>query len=68
MPVFLGDDVTDEDGFEVVNAARGISIRVGSIRHSVAEYCLPDVAAVRPWLTNAILDGEHLDRIGEHRH
>ena len=68
VPVFLGDDVTDEDGFKAVNAARGISIRVGSVRHSVAEYCLPDVADVRPWLTNAILGGEHLHRTGEHRH
>ena len=55
MPVFLGDDVTDEDGFHAVNAARGVSIRVGEPQDSAAAYRLPDVAAVRPWLRSAIL-------------
>ncbi len=55
-PVFVGDDVTDEDGFEAVNRLGGVTVRVGDIDHSAAKFTLPDVAAVRPWLRNAILD------------
>ena len=47
---FVGDDVTDEDGFRVVNALGGITIRVGGNRGSEAECSLPDVAAVHRWL------------------
>ena len=48
--VFVGDDVTDEDGFRAVKAQAGITIRVGGSRDSEAEYSLKDVAAVRSWL------------------
>ena len=48
--VFVGDDVTDEDGFRAVNALGGIAIRVGGSRGSEAQYSLPDVAAVHRWL------------------
>lgn len=55
VPVFLGDDVTDEDGFRAVNELGGLSIRVGDIDQSEAQYCLAGIAAVRPWLLGAIL-------------
>lgn len=49
-PVFVGDDVTDEDGFAVVNRLGGCSVCVGNNPHSRARWRLPDVAAVISWL------------------
>jgi trehalose 6-phosphate phosphatase len=49
-PVFVGDDVTDEDGFTTVNAMGGVSVRVGEDRDSAAAYSLGSVADVRHWL------------------
>lgn len=49
-PVFVGDDLTDEHGFEVVNLRGGISILVGAREPSAARHALHDVAAVRCWL------------------
>lgn len=52
-PVFLGDDVTDEDGFRAVAALGGAGILVGEARDTAAQFRLPDVAAVRHWLIRA---------------
>ncbi|WP_407354137.1 trehalose-phosphatase [Luteimonas sp. R10] len=49
-PVFVGDDLTDEHGFAVVNARDGISVLVGERQPSAAHYRLPDTAAVYAWL------------------
>ncbi len=48
LPVFVGDDLTDLDGFAVVESHGGISIGVGDrVR---GQYQLEGPAAVRAWL------------------
>lgn len=49
-PVFVGDDITDEDGFAAVNAMRGFSIRVGVSDQTLARYHFGSVSAVTSWL------------------
>jgi len=60
-PVYLGDDVTDEDAFRTVNDAGGISVVVGSSEPTVATRRLPDVAAVHGWLCAVIAHLETAD-------
>lgn len=50
VAVFVGDDVTDEDGFAAVNRLGGHSIRVGGKGPTAARHHLPDASAVRHWL------------------
>ncbi|POT60127.1 trehalose-phosphatase [Citrobacter amalonaticus] len=51
IPVFLGDDLTDESGFNVVNQACGLSIKIGA-GETQARWRLADVPAVWRWLEN----------------
>ena len=49
-PVMLGDDLTDEYGFEAARAMGGFGVLVGPERETAATYRLPDVDAVLAWL------------------
>jgi len=56
-PIFVGDDLTDEDGFMAAAAAGGYGVLVGSPgRQTLARYRLADVPAVLDWLEAAITD------------
>ncbi len=49
LPVFIGDDLTDEFGFELINRVGGCSVKVGE-GGSSAHWRLPNADAVRAWL------------------
>lgn len=49
VPVFVGDDLTDEAGFDVVNQAGGISVKVGQ-GNSCAQWRLAGVSGAHHWL------------------
>jgi len=49
-PLFVGDDLTDERGFEAAARLGGGGVLVGAPRATAALWRLPDVAAVAAWL------------------
>ncbi|HEX8758289.1 MAG TPA: trehalose-phosphatase [Steroidobacteraceae bacterium] len=51
-PIFIGDDLTDEPAFELVNRLGGWSAVVSATRPSAARVRLADVVAVRSWLAH----------------
>jgi len=50
VPVMLGDDLTDEDGFRAATELGGFGVLVGPPRATAARYGLPGVTAVLAWL------------------
>ncbi|MEQ1438960.1 trehalose-phosphatase [Fontimonas sp. SYSU GA230001] len=56
-PVFVGDDVTDEDGFAAVQASGGFGIKVGDCE-TRARYRCADVDAVHHWIEACV---QHLN-------
>ena len=61
-PVFIGDDVTDESAFAVINARAGISIKVGA-GDTIARYRLADPSAVHDWLGRFAVSDNRQDEI-----
>jgi trehalose-phosphatase len=54
LPIYMGDDVTDEDAFAAIR--EGITIKVGGSGETGAQYTLPDVPSVGQflnWLNHA---------------
>jgi trehalose 6-phosphate phosphatase len=51
VPVFLGDDATDEDGFRVALSLGGAAVKVGVTGPSLAQARIADPAAARRWLS-----------------
>lgn len=58
VPVFFGDDVTDEEGFDAVTGLGGYGILVGPSRDTAASFSLEQVEAVRHYL------GQEAARLG----
>jgi trehalose 6-phosphate phosphatase len=56
-PVYIGDDTTDEDAFQWVNANHGASCKVGEGMTS-AQYRFENVAEVRRYLANLFAKNE----------
>jgi len=54
VPVYVGDDWTDEDGFRAALAGKGRAIRVGAPRSTLATETLGDPAALRDWLARSL--------------
>ena len=50
VPVFIGDDVTDEDGFAAATRLGGFGIAVGERASAAARYHLASVKDVHSWL------------------
>ncbi|MFA1732018.1 trehalose-phosphatase [Xanthomonas campestris] len=49
-PVFVGDDLTDEFGFQAANRLGGWSVLVGDRAQTDARFRVPGTAAVHAWL------------------
>lgn len=53
-PLFIGDDVTDEEGFAAAAELGGAGILVGAPRSTVAAFSLEQVTAVRHYLAQGV--------------
>jgi trehalose 6-phosphate phosphatase len=58
VPVFIGDDRTDEDGFAAVAARGGHAIQIGRRGESIASWTMPTPQDLRDWLEAAAAELE----------
>lgn len=56
IPIFAGDDVTDEDGFDVVNRLGGVSVHIGDSPTTRAQFRLANPQALHGWLRQVGVD------------
>ena len=54
VPVFIGDDPSDEDGFTAAVARSGYAIKVGPDANSVARWRIAGPQALRQWLARSL--------------
>jgi trehalose 6-phosphate phosphatase len=54
IPIFVGDDVTDEAGFAAAQGVGGYGVKVGA-GPSVARHRCPNPAALRAWLHDSLI-------------
>ena len=52
-PIFVGDDLTDENAFVSCTRAGGAGILIGPARETAARWRIADVARLRAWLEDA---------------
>jgi trehalose 6-phosphate phosphatase len=57
FPIFVGDDITDEDGFAAAQGLHGVGVLVGSLRRTQAACRLEDVEDVLLWLELSLQAG-----------
>ena len=51
IPIFIGDDRTDEDGFRAISALGGISVKIGE-GDTLAEHRLDSTDSLQAWLAD----------------
>jgi trehalose 6-phosphate phosphatase len=54
VPVYLGDDLTDEHAFDSVRKKNGIGVLIGTPRATHAAFSLPGPAAAEAWLARVL--------------
>jgi trehalose 6-phosphate phosphatase len=57
VPIFVGDDITDETAFDAAQKLGGVGVIVGARKNTVATARLAGVAQVMAWLNKSMAEG-----------